>query len=225
MTSAEGAQDSPEAPQTTESPEEPEIDDNSEAIETDIDDLIEGMIDEAEDYSYGTIEDLYASADEPSDIDQYFGAEQGFKSTDEGLEGYAVVDSETVLIGEKTAEDLDSSLEDVDKALEGEESQGIWGKLKSYGSILKPEDKWDWTMYGGAALGLGGLLAGSGLALGTGLLIEGIGAGGNLYEKSSKEPEQDKETDEEDYELGKLEEIADHNIKVVDEEIYPEELK
>lgn len=210
--------ETPEEDEASEEVEESQPEESDSEPEEGLEELKDAMLENSEEY-YGSVEELYADAESLDSIDQYFDRPQGFDPGEEGLEGYlAVEDTETLLIGDKTAEDLDAELEAVDEALESD--KGLMDKLKSYTDILRPEDRWDWTMYGGAALGVGGLVLGSPLALGTGLLIEGLGVAGSLY--SRDEPVQEESEDEEDYDLGMLDEISGYKVRVIDEETVPE---
>ena len=137
------------------SPERPEIPENSRANAKDDpeSDEIQDTLDSLETYRYGSVEELYQEA-QSEDIDDIL--ESG---------SYDVVDeAETVILGESTADEINEYLEGGSTSLLGsikEKASNYFSKAKEYGKALKRDDRWDWTMYGGAAIGITGLAMGS----------------------------------------------------------------
>lgn len=163
------------------SPKEPEIPGSRADADNPESDEVEETLDSLESYDYGSVEELYQEAEE-EDLDGIL--ESG---------NYDVVDeAETVILGKNTADEINEYLEGDSSGLIGsikEKTSNYLGKAKEYGKALMPEDRWDWTMYGGTAIGIAGLLIGSTTLIVGGLAAEGAGLGGWLYSDSSKDEE------------------------------------
>lgn len=198
----------------------------------DFEDIIDSSY-EPEDYSQ--IGDLYKAADSPDTIDDIIHGYGRLTPTEEEVQGIAIFDDdETIIIGERTWEDLEEELEkeedevsDTPQEVETEKT-GSSSRFSKYKEMLKPEDGWDYTMYGGALTGLTGLAIGSAPLLGAGIATEVVGAAGKLLKNHYTEPdvsvEQEEVSDEQDYELGDLADIAeeDYQIKIFNKDNYNE---
>lgn len=163
------------------SPQEPGIPDSRADTDNPESDEVQETLDSLESYDYGSVEELYQEAEE-QELDGIL--ESG---------NYDVVDeAETVIIGKNTADEISEYLEGDSSSLLGsikEKTSSYLGKAKEYGKAIMPGDKWDWTMYGGTAIGITGLLTGSTPLIVGGLAAEGTGLGGWLYSDSSKNEE------------------------------------
>jgi len=188
---------------------------------------------EPEDYSQ--IGDLYKAADSPDTIDDIIHGYGRLTPTEEEVQGIAIFDDdETIIIGERTWEDLEEELEkeqdegsDTQQEVETEKTSSS-SRFNKYKEMLNPEDGWDYTMYGGALTGLTGLAIGSAPLLGAGIATEVVGAAGKLLKNHYTEPdvsvEQEEVSEEPDYELGDLADIAeeDYQVKIFNKDNYNE---
>lgn len=186
------------------SPPEPDITDSRADADNPESDEVQDTLDSLESYDYGSVEELYQEAEE-EDLDGIL--ESG---------NYDVVDeAETVILGENTASEINEYLEGDSSGLIGsirEKTSNYIAKAKEYGKALIPEDRWDWTMYGGTAVGIAGLLTGSTPLIVGGLAAEGAGLGGWIYSDSGKD-----ERDMEDNSGHLLEGKEDYEIKLAEE--------